>query len=122
MRAWYKANNEVYDVEKIDFVNEYVWGGGRMFRMCDVELLQSVGRKDSNGTDMFAGDTVSFFVVRGSRPIGTTRLKSTRLKSTGSINWDDDDCCFYIDSDDNEYPWVAMWNANDIVVTGSIFL
>lgn len=116
-RAWHKDNSKVYEVDRIDFRKGYVWGNRKMFQMRDIELLQSVGRKDSNGVDLFVGDTVSFSVAPYLSPTG-----AKKITMSGSIRWDDEDFCFYIDSDNASYPWVYIRDAHDITVTGSIFL
>jgi hypothetical protein len=74
---------------------------------------QLLGKKDKKGVPMYQGDRVRFVAV--------TAARQKEFGATGTIEWDEEDVGFYIANDNERYPHVKFWHAEQIEVTGNQF-
>jgi hypothetical protein len=107
-RVW---RTDIKSMIQHDHLIEYGWFG-RFGLDNDIVWMQYTDRKDINKILICECDIVKF--IAAPEP-------NSKSEAIGVIRWDDEDCGFYIDSNDYFFPHVKFCFAENIEVIGNEF-
>ena len=116
-RAWDKLDKEIYEVEDISWFNgefDFI-GDGITFKRDaeDVELMQSTGLFDKEGTEVFEGDIIAIEVEEIETPINAKIFQNNKI---GML-------MFHVFEDNEDVPMVELLEENSVAfaVIGNIY-
>lgn len=120
-RAWYEKDNEVHEVDKIDFKNgEIYFDNGQIAFFNEVKLLKYTGLKDRKGQCIYEGDIIGINEEESSikLPVKFGKYEFSKfIGDCGEISDTNKQYGFYVE---NEYLHIAMLNGK-VIILGSMF-
>jgi len=116
-RVWDKLDKEIYEVEDIGWFNgefDFIGDGITFKREADeVELMQSTGLFDKEGTEVFEGDIIAIEVKEIETPINAKIFQNNKI---GVL-------MFHVFEDNEDVPMVELLEDNSVAfaVIGNIY-
>ena len=116
-RVWDKLDKEIYGVEEINWFDgefDFIGDGITFKRDADeVELMQSTGLFDKEGTEVFEGDIISIEVEEIETPINAKIFQNNKI---GML-------MFHVFEDNEDVPMVELLEENSVAfaVIGNIY-
>lgn len=116
-RVWDKLDKEIYEVEDIGWFNgefDFIGDGITFKREADeVELMQSTGLFDKEGTEVFEGDIIAIEVEEIETPINAKIFQNNKI---GVL-------MFHVFEDNEDVPMVELLEDNSVAfaVIGNIY-
>lgn len=116
-RAWDKLDKEIYGVEEINWFNgefDFIGDAITFKRNADeVELMQSTGLFDKEGTEVFEGDIIAIEVEEIETPINAKIFQNNKI---GML-------MFHVFEDNEDVPMVELLEENSVAfaVIGNIY-
>lgn len=80
----------------------------------DLIWMFSTGKQDINKKDLYDGDIVEFVAI-------VDEFKGYKDAAIGVIMWDHDDAGFFIENENDKFPHVKFWYAEEIKKVGNIY-
>lgn len=116
-RVWDKLDKEIYGVEEINWFNgefDFIGDAITFKRNADeVELMQSTGLFDKEGTEVFEGDIIAIEVEEIETPINAKIFQNNKI---GML-------MFHVFEDNEDVPMVELLEDNSVAfaVIGNIY-
>lgn len=116
-RVWDKLDKEIYGVEEINWFNgefDFIGDAITFKRNADeVELMQSTGLFDKEGTEVFEGDIIAIEVEEIETPINAKIFQNNKI---GML-------MFHVFEDNEDVPMVELLEENSVAfaVIGNIY-
>lgn len=116
-RVWDKLDKEIYGVEEINWFNgefDFIGDAITFKRDADeVELMQSTGLFDKEGTEVFEGDIIAIEVEEIETPINAKIFQNNKI---GML-------MFHVFEDNEDVPMVELLEENSVAfaVIGNIY-
>lgn len=116
-RVWDKLDKEIYGVEEINWFNgefDFIGDAITFKRDADeVELMQSTGLFDKEGTEVFEGDIIAIEVEEIETPINAKIFQNNKI---GML-------MFHVFEDNEDVPMVELLEDNSVAfaVIGNIY-
>jgi hypothetical protein len=116
-RVWDKLDKEIYGVEEINWFDgefDFIGDGITFKRDADeVELMQSTGLFDKEGTEVFEGDIISIELEEIETPINAKIFQNNKI---GML-------MFHVFEDNEDVPMVELLEENSVAfaVIGNIY-